>query len=186
MMTPVTLWRSLLATVVTALLANPCLAGNLTIKDAPQWVNTGTTYETMQGNRVFHGVGLAPVMGDEALQKSVAKGRARRELQRILTTYLNDLASQYKTTASSDTTSASGDKAAGQLIMLGKPALQQARVVARWHDKRTGTLYTLLQLDLNAVKRIAEQKNDISPATKQFIQEYGDIVFDSESQYVEY
>ena len=177
-------FNTLIVLIASAMLS-PCLASGPGIKDAPQWVNTGTTYETMQGTRYFHGVGLAPTMGDRALQQASAERRARSELQRILSTYLNDLASQYKTT-SADTASTPEDKATEQLTRLGKPALQAAKTVARWRDPRTGTLYILLQLDLNEVKRIAENNAEISPATRQFMQEYADIVFDSESQYVEY
>jgi hypothetical protein len=180
-MTPTTLWRNLLATVVAALIATPCLAGNLNIKDAPKWVNTGTTYETMQGTRYFHGVGLAPTMGDRSLQQSIAESHARNELKKILSVYLDDLTNQYKTMASTPE-----DKAAEQLTNLGKPALQKAKVIARWRDRRTGSLYTLIQLNLDELRKIASESSDVSPAVREYIKEYGDIVFDSESQYVEY
>jgi len=185
-MTKSVIVRYVLTVLVASALLSPSFAAELTIKDAPQWVNTGTAYETIQGKRLFHGVGSAPVMGDDALQKATAEGRARKELQRILTTYLIDMASQYKTTAPSDTASTPEYQSTGQLTALGKPAIKEAKIVARWRDRRTGLLYTLIQLDLKDVKRIAANSNDISPDTQTFVQEYGDIVFDSESQYVEY
>lgn len=185
-MHPESMLGKLLVTIAALLIASPSLAGEQGIKDAPQWVNSGTGYESLQGNRIFHGVGSAPVMGDAALQKSAADGRARKELERILKTYLDDLSSQYKTTSSGDTQSATEDSATAQLAKLATPALEKAKTVATWRDHRTGLLYTLVQLDLNAIKQLAATSTTLSPPTREFIREYSDIVFDSESGYVEY
>ena len=62
---------------------------DLGIRGAPDWVNEGTQYLNDKNGRLFHGVGQAPVMGDDSLQKTTADNRARAEVTRILTSYLD-------------------------------------------------------------------------------------------------
>ena len=75
-MKPDALLKMLSMTLALVLIAPVCFAGKLEIHDAPRWVNDGTTYATMQGDRFFHGVGLAPPVGDPELQLAICGSRA--------------------------------------------------------------------------------------------------------------
>jgi len=65
------------------------------LKGVPDWVNEGTaTFKTKDG-RLFHGVGSAEVIGDLSFQTSVADDRARAEIARILTSYMEVVSRDY-------------------------------------------------------------------------------------------
>jgi hypothetical protein len=69
------------ATVLIAALLLAACAGkttvksNLHIKGAPSWVNKGTNTLNDKKGRLFHGVGIAPDIGDISLQKDTADNR---------------------------------------------------------------------------------------------------------------
>ena len=82
----------LLRTVTIIMLATALLAAcsgktkvesNLRIKGAPDWVNKGTNILNDKKGRLFHGVGSAPDIKNEALQRTTADNRARAEIARI-------------------------------------------------------------------------------------------------------
>src|SRR6266850_2216897 len=72
---------------------------DLGIKGAPDWVNKGTATLNDKDGRLFHGVGSSPALGDEALQRSTADDRARAEVARMLSTYLDVVSSDYSASA---------------------------------------------------------------------------------------
>lgn len=65
------------------------------IKGAPDWVNRGSTFESTKDGRMFYGVSSASLQGDMALQKSIAEDRARAELAKVLTSYLEVISTDY-------------------------------------------------------------------------------------------
>ena len=93
---------------IVALAALMALAGcagkttvksDLSIKGAPDWVNEGTQYLADKKGRLFHGVGSAPDMNDEAMQIYTADQRARAELAQILSAYLDVVSKDYTAAA---------------------------------------------------------------------------------------
>jgi hypothetical protein len=65
------------------------------IKGAPDWVNRGSTFESTKEGRMFYGVSSASLQGDMALQKSIAEDRARAELAKVLSSYLEVISTEY-------------------------------------------------------------------------------------------
>jgi len=177
-MIPGTSFRDLIAAFTTMLLVTPCLGGDLDISDAPQWVNKGTTYAQLQGDRLFHGVGSAPPMGDIALQRAVAKDRARRELARIVSAYLHELTGDYLAAAKAGNRALDAEVASQRFTRLGKVIIPEAKMVARWRDQRTGTIYTLVQLTMAKVKEIAASGREIDASARSYLDAHGDEAFD--------
>ena len=68
---------------------------DLDIKGAPDWVNEGTATLNDRGGRLIHGVGEAPPMGDESLQIATADDRARAEVARVLSSFMDIASSDY-------------------------------------------------------------------------------------------
>src|SRR3990172_4749480 len=77
------------------------LESDIGVKGAPDWVNKGTAYVKNQDGKLFHGVGSAGPTGDASLQRSVADDRARAELARIFSSYLDVVSSDYQAAARS-------------------------------------------------------------------------------------
>lgn len=173
-MNSATLLKHLPLALITMLLAAPAFGYDLRIHDAPNWVNDGTIYTTVQGERYFYGVGSSPVVGDPALQKAISKSRATSEAKRILTGWLELLSSDYAKAMHIDETALQS-----QIKQLKAAILEQAEIAARWRDPRTGSLYSLALLDITTVKRIVGENQQIDAALKNFIQQRGNRAFDN-------
>src|SRR3989338_6556854 len=90
---------ALFALAVSACYSTTKVESDLGIKGAPDWVNEGSNILNDKDGRLFHGVGSASVMGDMALQKSVADDRARAEVARILSSYLDVVSNDFMSEA---------------------------------------------------------------------------------------
>lgn len=65
------------------------------IKGAPDWVNRGSTFDYAKDEQIFYGVSSISLQGDMALQKSIAEDRARAEVGRELSSYLEVISDEY-------------------------------------------------------------------------------------------
>lgn len=92
--------RRLFVLVLAATLAGCAgrtrLESDLRVRGAPDWVNKGTAYVDDKGGRLFHGVGSAGPAGDDALQRAIADDRARAEVARIFSSYLDVATRDYQ------------------------------------------------------------------------------------------
>jgi hypothetical protein len=96
----------LLSVVFCAFVISACssatkVESDLGIKGAPDWVNQGSNIISDKDGRLFHGVGSASPMGEMSLQKSVADERARAEVARVLSSYMDVVSSDYMSPARS-------------------------------------------------------------------------------------
>jgi hypothetical protein len=151
---------------------------DLGIKKAPDWVNEGTNILKNKGGRLFHGVGSAPAIGDESLQISTADGRARAELARILTSYMNVVSSDYVATAGKGEEQSTDQEISRQIENLTKINLSGSRVLGRWRDKKKNVIYSIVELDMKHVKETVKQVEAMNVGLRNFISERGDGVFD--------
>ena len=174
--------------VVLALLMAACagktkVESDLRIAGAPDWVNKGTQFINDQDGRLFHGVGEAPEMGTADLQKTTADNRARAEVARILSSYMDAVSNDF-TTASK----ASGNKAISEQVVskqinsATKVNLAGVKIVARWKDKRTNIIYSLAELDKKDVDKTIELGKNMNADLKRYIQENSENIFDKVAQ----
>ena len=176
-----------LAAAVLAVALAACGGGktvvesDLGIKGAPDWVNKGTAVLNDKDGRLFHGVGSSPAMGDEALQRSSADDRARAEVARMLSTYLDVVGNDY--TASSGTGgNASADQAVSrQIKAVTKMNLAGSKIIGRWKDGKTNTVYSIAELDLKQVKTTLEGANGMNEDLRRYIGRNAENIFDKVS-----
>jgi hypothetical protein len=177
----------LLAVTAIALALAACGGGktvvesDLSIKGAPDWVNKGTQVLNDRDGRLFHGVGSSPSLGDDALQRSTADDRARAELGRMLSTYLDVVGNDY--TASTGTGSnASADQAVSrQIKAVTKVNLAGSKIIGRWKDTKTNMVYSIAELDLKQVKSTLENANSMNEDLRRYIGRNADNIFDKVS-----
>lgn len=161
------------------------IESDLGIKGAPDWVNEGTQAVSNKKGRLIQGVGSAPDLGDMALQQSTADNRARAEIARVLSSYLdvtmNDyLASSSQPKANDDTAGYAADASVQQQINnLSKAVLNGSRIIGRWKDKRTGVIYSFAELDLKRVQEMATAAGTMNEGLKQYLEDQGNAVFDN-------
>jgi hypothetical protein len=175
--------RSIFVATAAAFLLAACggktmVESDLGIKGAPDWVNKGTAVLNDKNGRLFHGVGSAPVMGDESLQRSTADDRARGEVARILSTYMDVVGDDYVAAAGTGANANSEQAVSRQIKAVTKMNLSGARIIGRWKDQKTGMVYSIAELDLNQVKTALQGANDMNTDLRRYIDSNADNVFD--------
>lgn len=164
-----------LALLLGACSGKTVVESDLAIKGAPDWVNEGTQILSDKDGRLFHGVGSAGPMGDESLQRSAADERARAELARILSSYMDVVSRDYAASAQGG---AADQSVSRQIDNLSRVNLTGARIIGRWHDKRTRTVYSLAELDMKHVKDTLGMVQEMNQSLRDFIGAQGDNIFD--------
>ena len=156
---------------------------DLGIKGAPDWVNKGSSAVSTKDGRMFHGVGSAAPMGDLALQKATADDRARAEVARVLSSYMDVVSNDYTAAARSGET---GDKNAGvneeavsrQIKNTTRINMAGARIIGSWRDPKTNVIWSIAELDMKQVKNTMAGVNDMNPELKRYIETSADNIFD--------
>ncbi len=151
---------------------------NLGIKDVPDWVNEGTNTLNNKNGRLFHGVGSASPMGDMSLQESTADERARAEVARILSSYLDVVSNDYMSAAKSGDTTVNEEAVSRQIKNLSKVNLAGSRIIGRWRDTKTNIVYSIAELDMNQVKSTLAGVQDMNAELKRYIENSADNIFD--------
>lgn len=173
--------------MAAALFAAALLAGcsgktevdsDLQIKGAPEWVNEGTQMLNDKDGRLFHGVGQAAAMGDESLQLATADERARAEVARVLSSFLKVASRDYGAMASRGGEQANEQSVSRQIENLTQVNLTGARIIGRWRDKKSDTVYSIAELDMTRMKETVEQLQEMSPGLRGFLTQQSDTIFD--------
>jgi hypothetical protein len=155
---------------------------DLGVKGAPDWVNEGSQALNEKDGRLFHGVGQAPAMDDASLQISAADNRARAEVARILSSYVDLAASDYASAAVSGGEKVSQLSVSQQLRSATQMNLSGARIIAHWKDKKSGTMYALAELDMKQVKDTLATAKDMNADVRRYMNDNAENLFDRLSQ----
>ncbi|HEY5992997.1 MAG TPA: hypothetical protein VIU46_00185 [Gallionellaceae bacterium] len=170
---------ALLVAFVAACSSGPTkVESDLAIKGAPDWVNEGTNILNNKDGRLFHGVGSATAMGDQALQTSTADDRARAEVARILSSYMDVVSSDYQAAAKSGENTVNEESVSRQIKNLTKVNMAGVRIIGRWRDTKTNTIWSIAELDMNHVKSTLAGVQDMNADLKRYIETSGDNIFD--------
>jgi hypothetical protein len=179
--------RIVAATVLTLALAacgggKTIVESDLGIKGAPDWVNKGTAVLNDKDGRLFHGVGSSPTLGDEALQRSTADDRARAEVGRMLSTYLDVVGNDY-VAATGTGSNASADQAVSrQIKAVTKVNLAGSKIIGRWKDSKTNMIYSIAELDLKQVKSTLENASSMNEDLRRYVGRNAENIFDKVSK----
>ncbi len=151
---------------------------SLNLSGLPDWVNEGTSVLNDKNGRLIHGVGSAVPMGGMALQRSVADDRARAEVARILTSYMDIVSNDYISSAKSDGATVNEQAVSRQINSFTKVNLAGSRIIGHWRDVKTGVIYSIAELDMNQVQKTLSAVKDMNAGLKQYIRDRGDNIFD--------
>lgn len=166
------------ALVVAGCAGQTKLESDLGIKGAPEWVNKGTSYVNDKDGRLFHGVGSASPMGDMTLQRATADDRARAELARIFSSYLDVVSNDYQSAARSGDSKVSEEAVSRQIKNLSKVNLAGAKIIARWQDKKSSIVYAIAELDMKQVKGTLSTAQDMNEDVRRYVENNADNIFD--------
>lgn len=176
---PLTRLPWFLVALLLAACAGPTrLESDLGIRGAPDWVNKGTAYVNDRDGRLFHGVGAAAPMGDPSLQIATADDRARAEVARIFSTYVDALSSDYRAASRSGEAAVNEQAVSRQVRSLTQVNLAGARIIARWRDPRSDTVYAIAELDMSRLKETLAAARDMNQDARGYMAAHADNLFD--------
>jgi len=155
---------------------------DLGIRGAPEWVNEGTQYLNDGDGRLFHGVGHASPMGDKSLQISTADNRARAEVARILSSYMDVVSNDYSTHAASAGRSINQQNVSRQINNLTRVNLTGVRIIGHWQNEQTGNIWSIAELDMTQMAETLDKVDDMNADLKRYISDQGGNIFDSMAQ----
>lgn len=168
--------------VVLAACAGRDVESDLGMTDAPDWVNEGTRALADDDGRVFHGVGSAPTMDDPSLQRSTADTRARADLAAVLGTYMDAVIDDYSGSAGSAGFDAQEQTVRREIEAVTRVNLSGSRIIARWKDEESGTIYSLAELDMDHVQNAVTTVDDMHSGLREHMREEGGNIFDRVSE----
>ncbi len=167
-----------LAVLVSACASKTQVESDLDIAGAPDWINKGTQFLNDKDGRLFHGVGEAPAVGSKSLQKSTADNRARTEVARIFSSFMDAVSTDYTAASSSGGSGISEQALSQQIKAVTKVNLSGVKIIARWKDKKTNIIYSLAELDHEQVKNTVNTTKNMNTDLKRYISTNGANVFD--------
>ncbi len=167
-----------LAAFIAACSSTTKVESDLGLKGAPDWVNQGSSILNDKDGRLFHGVGSASPTGDMSLQKSVADDRARAEVARVLSSYMDVVSSDYMASAKSGEAGAAEESVSRQIKNLSKINLTGAKIIGSWRDPKSNIIYSIAELDMNHVKSTLNGVQDMNTDLKRYIETQADNIFD--------
>ncbi|OFZ67242.1 MAG: hypothetical protein A2V79_12500 [Betaproteobacteria bacterium RBG_16_56_24] len=172
------LFMALVAVGVSACSSKTKVESDLGIKGAPDWVNEGTNILNNKDGRLFHGVGSASPMNDMALQRSIADDRARAEVAKILSSYMDVVTSDYMSSAKAGGANVAEEAVSRQIKALTRVNLTGARIIGNWRDPKTNIIYSIAELDMKHVKSTLAGTQDMNDDLKRYIGNNADNIFD--------
>jgi hypothetical protein len=172
------IWVVAICAGLTACAGRTVVESDLQLKGAPDWVNEGTNILKNRNGRLFHGVGSAPPLGDMSLQMSTADDRARAEVARILSSYMEVVSRDYAAVASAGESSQE-QTIQRQIDNVTHVNLAGSRIIAHWRDKKSNVIYALAELDMQQVQSTLRSVQDMNAGFKDHMVREGDNIFDS-------
>ena len=167
-----------LGVVVAGCGGKTMVESDLRIKGAPDWVNEGTAILKNRDGRFFHGIGSAPMMSDQSLQIATADNRARAEIARILSSYMEVAYNDYTATNNATELPLTETEISRQIQNISRVNLSGAHIIAHWRDKRSHMIYALAELDMKQVKETLANVSEMNADVRQLIINDGDNIFD--------
>ena len=152
------------------------------ISGAPDWVNEGTQYLNNKDGRLFHGVGQAPMIGDTSLQISTADNRARAEVARILSSFLDVASNDYTAASGSGKDAINQQALSRQIKNLSKVNLSGVKIIGHWKNNKDGTVYSIAELDLKSMKTILSSVKDMNQGLGLYLNQHAENIFDTVTQ----
>jgi len=167
-----------LALLMLACSSKTTVESDLGMSHAPDWVNEGTQYLNNNDGRLFHGVGQAPAIGDNSLQKSTADNRARAEVARILSSFMDVLSNDYSDASGSGKNVLNQQSVSRQIKNLTKVNLTGVKIIGRWKNNKDGSVYSIAELDMEHMKKTLASVKEMNQDLSRYISNHGNNIFD--------
>lgn len=144
--------------------------------NAPAWVNQGAAAFK---DTNFYGVGIASGIKNRALAIDTADNRARAKVAETFNTYIAKLSKDYmaSTTAGDMKSSSEEQNVTTALKSVTQMTLSGAMPVDHWVDPSDGSMFSLVKLDLAAVKSTMDQAKELDSKVRDYVKANADKAF---------
>jgi hypothetical protein len=167
-----------LSYLLSACSGSPVLKESYNEAGEPTWIHKGSKILKTKENRLFHGVGSAPMMGDFSLQTDVANHRAREEMARIVASYMEIVSRDYIATGQAKHSGFSEQDVMRYVEKLSKMDLAKVDVVGHWTDESSNKIYAITQMDMEKVRQVMKKLVSMDKGLKAYIDQEGGEIFD--------
>lgn len=164
---------SYLAVAVMAAFLMGCASG----PQRPDWVMKGAG-AFPKDKKVMYGVGIAETIKSEALRRTTADNRAIAEVSKQLSVMSTSLMRDYMSSAAaSESEKTSGEQFVENTVKtFASNTMSGVKVVDRWDDGKV--TYSLATLNLDELKGMTEQVNQLSQGVRDYIKANAEKAFD--------
>ncbi len=163
-----------LLSLLSACSSSPTIESDMGIRGAPDWVNEGTQAIDNDDGRFIYGVAFAPPLNDEALQTATADNRARAEIAKAVSTYVDQTLSDY----SASTGDAATASIAQTINGTSQTVLNGAKIKGRWRDGDTGNIYSFAEMDMKALETAITTAGKLSDSFKRYYSDNATLNFE--------
>ncbi|GMR16102.1 MAG: hypothetical protein BMS9Abin31_0409 [Gammaproteobacteria bacterium] len=167
-----------MALLILACSSKTTVESDLGMSHAPDWVNEGTQYLNNNDGRLFHGVGQAPAIGDKSLQISTADNRARAEVARILSSFMDVVSNDYTEASGSGKDALSQQAVSRQIKNFTKVNLTGVKIIGHWKNKKDGSIFSIAELDMQHMKKTLSSVREMNKNLSQYISNNANNIFD--------
>jgi hypothetical protein len=147
-------------------------------RGVPVWVSEGSNILKSKENRLFHGVGSAPGLGNLTLQTGAAAQQARAEIARIVASYMEIVSRDYIASGEAAEAGFTAQSVPKQIDNLSKVDLTGIRILSQWRDKDTQTVYAIAEMSLQSVRQRLKEADVLDQGLRSYIGQEGDNIFD--------
>lgn len=169
---------SLCVLLLVACSGKAVLNESLDARGVPTWVNEGSNILKSKDGRVFHGVGSAPMLGDFSLQTATANKRAREEIARIVSSYMEIVSRDYIATGQALDANFNEQNVSQQIDSLARMDLSKVQIVGHWTDDETKVIYAIAKMDMEKVRQSIKDLTLMNKGLKAYVSVEGDSIFD--------
>jgi hypothetical protein len=126
-------------------------------------------------------VGSSPAMGDDSLQRSTADDRARAEVARVFSSYMDVVSDDYSASTGTGADASAEQAVTRQIKAVTKLNLSGSKIIGRWKDDRTNMVYSISELDLKQIKSTVQGAKDMNSDLRRYIDRNAENIFDKVS-----
>lgn len=144
----------------------------------PEWIQKGSG-AFKKDQKTFYGVGVAEGIRSEALRRTTADNRAIAEISKQLSTVSTSLMRDYMSNTSVPAEAKANEEQyiENTVKTFTSNVVSGVKVMDRYQDK-SGTLYSLAAMNVDDLKRLADEVKGLSNSVREHIKANAEAAFD--------
>ena len=150
-------------------------------KDAsgkPGWVEYGTQTSKMSGSRTFLGVGVASTTGDFTHEATMANERARKEIERMVSRFIEVVSRDYIATGAAEPSGYLANEAHRYISEMTNIVLPSAKIMEHWVDNNNDKIFAIAEIDYPKLVSLLSSSGQVNSGFKSYLKKKGHSVFD--------